>query len=91
MYPAKVNFISSKFEFEIRKTISERLPIKLYQIASHFPIIGSPKMIENGVKLGMMQGKLDDMLGIFDFFIKGIWHYDNSNIYKCLNVMNIEE
>lgn len=35
--------------------------------------------------------KIDEMLGIFEFFITGDWHYENKNIYSVLAKMSPEE
>ena len=31
------------------------------------------------------------MIGIFDFFINGNWHYENKNIYKVMDMLSPEE
>ena len=71
IFQAKVKFISTMFELELRKSITERIPLKIYQFIAGLPFVGSPSMKKSADKIAGLHAKLDDMIQIFDFFITG--------------------
>jgi hypothetical protein len=69
--------IESKFEFKMRKKIFEDIPINTLEFISQLPVVGSPSLRNSATQLKKMSVKINGMIEVFDFFIRGDWHYEN--------------
>lgn len=83
--------VESQFEFNMRKKIFEDLPINTLNFIAQLPIIGTPQLKSAASKLKKMSKKINGMITVFDFFMRGDWHYENKKIYKLINMMSEEE
>jgi hypothetical protein len=50
-FPAEVNMISSKLEFELKKLVLEKIPIKALDLVSKLPIVGTPSLKKKAKQL----------------------------------------
>lgn len=75
----------------MRKKIFEDLPINAMTFLSNLPIVGTPALRSAATKLKKMSTKINGMIHVFDFFMRGDWHYENQKIYKLIDMMSPEE
>jgi hypothetical protein len=76
-FKASLTMVESRFEFKMRKKILEDLPINTLSFISTLPIVGTPALKSAAKKLKRMSDKINGMLSVFDFFMRGDWHYEN--------------
>lgn len=83
--------VESKFELQMRKKIFEDLPINAMTFLSNLPIVGTPALRSAASKLKKMSVKINGMIEVFDFFMRGDWRYENQKIYSLIKLMSAEE
>jgi fatty acyl-CoA reductase len=83
--------IGSKTEFKLKKKIFEDLPINMLDFVSKLPIVGTPALKNAAEKLKKMSKKINSMIEVFDFFIRGDWHYENKKVYEIIKMMSPSE
>jgi hypothetical protein len=83
--------VESRFEYNMRKLIYEDLPISLMEFVAQLPVVGTPALKNAASKLKKMSVKINGMLHVFEFFMKGDWRYENQNIYKLIDRLSPEE
>ena len=66
------------------------MPIRAFSLLANLPF-ASPSFKKKVQTMQAGSKKIDEMLGIFEFFITGDWHYENKNIYSVLAKMSPEE
>jgi hypothetical protein len=83
--------VESKFELNMRKKIFEDLPISMMTFLSKIPVVGTPALSNAANKLKKMSVKINGMIEVFDFFIRGDWHFENQKVYQLINLMSADE
>ena len=73
--------VESKFELNMRKKIFEDLPINTLNFIAKLPIVGTPALKSAADKLKKMSVKINGMIEVFDFFMRGDWHFENQKVY----------
>ena len=87
-FKVDTQMVESRFEFDLRKKVFEDLPINTLSFFSKLPVVGTPALKGAATKLKRMSTKINGMIEVFDFFMKGDWHYENKNIYKLIDMMS---
>jgi hypothetical protein len=89
----KVNtqMVESKTELMLRKKIFEDIPINMLSFVSKIPIVGTPAIKNSADKLKKMAKKINGMIEVFDFFMRGDWHFENKKIYELIKMMSPSE
>jgi hypothetical protein len=83
--------VESKTELMLRKKIFEDIPINMLSFVSKLPVVGTPALKNSADKLKKMSKKINGMIEVFDFFMRGDWHYENKKIYELINMMSPSE
>jgi hypothetical protein len=81
VFPVHAIMSPSKNEIKLRKLLFNRVPVKLLEFQANLPKVGNPAVLEKVKQLKTVYQKVDDTLGIFEFFMEGDWHFVNKRIY----------
>ena len=68
-YPTVTERSKTEFEFKLREFYKEKIPLKLLEISSKIPFIGTKQMRKDFTDLKKIQDKVSGMSEIFTFFI----------------------
>jgi len=71
--------------------VFEKLPVKMLELVSNIPIVGSKKLKNAAKTLLTVQSKIENSLNTFQFFLQGNFMFENKEIYNITSKMSPEE
>jgi len=85
---ANLKFVRSDREFKIKKAIFQDIPLVLLKGYSRLPFLGSPQLRKDVEQLTQVDKKMMETIGIFEFFMKGDYEYENERIYQTIKILD---